>query len=235
MLYEIISPDALLRLYLEDYTTLSSIYKTVRNAYNKRVYVDKALQRKTNQLVQEHLGTTAIANVTDLVEINANTIQIIKDKSGGNTTKVINLIKSIEKTAQDNPDDPFLITMAHRAIVVGEKFEQRQNNTQETLDLLLNQIQQNEQRKREQAERGFDSLTYFVYKTLEESGINNPTLVSQNIKQAFVNYPNWQTSESELRELRKEVTFSICAEIDVLDRVSNIVEKLFTMLKQTYD
>lgn len=235
MLYEIISPDAFLRPYLEDYTTLSSIYTTVRNAYNKRVYVDKALQRKTNALVQQYIETTAISSVTDLVEINANTIQIIKEKSGGETTKVINLIKSIEKTAQDNPDDPFLIAMAQRASAVGEKFEQRQNNTQETLDLLVTQIQQNEQRQREQAERGFDSLTYFVYQTLEKAKITNPTAVSQNIKQAFINYPNWQTSESELRELRKEVTFSIYAEMDDLDRVPNIVENLFTLLNQTYD
>ena len=235
MLYEIISPDAFLRPYLEDYTTLSSIYTTVRNAYNKRVYIDKALQRKTNTLVQEHIGTTAISSVTDLIEINANTISIIKDKPGGDTTKVINLIKSIEKTAQDNPDDPFLIAMAQRASAVGEKFEQRQNNTQETLDVLLNQVQQNEQRKREQAERGFDSLTYFVYQTLEQAGITNPTIVSQNIKQGFINYPNWQTSESELRELRKEVTFSIYDKMDDLDRVIDIVENLFTLLNQTYD
>ena len=234
MLYEIISPDAFLRPYLEDYNTLSSIYTTVCNAYTKRVYVDKALQRKTNAIVQEYIGTTAISSVTDLIEINAKTISIIKDKPGGDTTKVINLIKSIEKTAQDNPDDPFLIAMAQRASAVGEKFELRQNNTQETLDLILNQIKENEQRKREQAERGFDSLTYFVYQTLE-TAVSNPSAVSQNIKQAFINYPNWQTSESELRELRKEVTFSIYAEMDDLDSVTDIVENLFAVLNQTYE
>lgn len=235
MLYEIISPDAFLRPYLEDYTTLSSIYTTVHNAYNKRVYVDKALQRKTNALVQQHIDTTAISTVSDLLEINANTIQLIKEKSGGDTTKVINLIKSIEKNAQNNPEDPFLIAMAQRANAIGENFEQRQNNTQETLDLLLNQIEQNEKRKREQAERGFDSLTFFVYQTLEEAGISNPTVVSQNIKNSFISYPNWQTSESELRELRNEVTFSIYADMDDLNRVPNIVENLFTLLNQTYD
>lgn len=235
MLYEIISPDAFLHPYLEDYTTLSSIYTTVCNAYKRRVYVDKALQRKTNALVQQHIDTTAISTVSDLLEINANTIQLIKEKSGGDTTKVINLIKSIEKNAQNNPEDPFLIAMAQRANAIGENFEQRQNNTQETLDLLLNQIEQNEKRKRQQAERGFDSLTFFVYQTLEEAGISNPTVVSQNIKNSFISYPNWQTSESELRELRNEVTFSIYADMDDLNRVPNIVENLFTLLNQTYD
>src|SRR5258705_12554120 len=38
MLYEIISPDAFLRPFIDDYTTLSSIYAVVRNAYSKKIY-----------------------------------------------------------------------------------------------------------------------------------------------------------------------------------------------------
>ena len=46
MLYEIISPDAFLRPFIDDYTTLSSIYAVVRKAYAKTVYVDRAFQEK---------------------------------------------------------------------------------------------------------------------------------------------------------------------------------------------
>ena len=42
MLYEIISPDAFLRPYIDDYGTLSAIYDVVRKAYAKRVQVDRA-------------------------------------------------------------------------------------------------------------------------------------------------------------------------------------------------
>lgn len=234
MLYEIISPDPFLRFYMEDYATLSSIYEVIRKAYNKRVYVDKALQRKTDELVQKHIGTSAIATVTDFVEINAQTLEVIQAKQGGGTTKVINLIKSIEKSAEENNDDPFLIAMAERAKTVQDNFENRQIDTQEALETLLKEINQNEQRKKEQAERGFDSLTFFVYQTLEEAGINNPESVSNQIKQACIEHPNWQTSEAELRELRKEATFAVFAEIDDLDRVTAVVDKLFTLLSQTY-
>ena len=47
MLYEIISPDAFLRPFIDQYATLSSIYAVVRNAYAKTVYVDRAFQKKT--------------------------------------------------------------------------------------------------------------------------------------------------------------------------------------------
>ena len=55
MLYEIISPDAFLRPYIDDYATLSSMYAVVAKAYTKQVYVDRAFQRKTNELVQKHV------------------------------------------------------------------------------------------------------------------------------------------------------------------------------------
>jgi type I restriction enzyme R subunit len=42
MLYEIISPDAFLRPFIDSYATLSSIFAVVRNAYAKTVYVDRS-------------------------------------------------------------------------------------------------------------------------------------------------------------------------------------------------
>jgi type I restriction enzyme R subunit len=234
MLYEIISPDAFLRPYMSDYATIFCIYEVIRKAYSQRVYVDKAFQRKTDELVQKYIDTTAIATVTDFVEINAQTLEVIQAKQGGETIKVINLIKSIEKSAEENSDDPFLIAMAERAKTVQDNFENRQINTQEALETLLAEINQNEQRKKEQAERGFDSLSFFVYQTLEEAGIDNPESVSSQIKQAFIEHPHWQTSEAELRELRKEATFAVFAEIDDLDQVTAVVDTLFTLLSQTY-
>lgn len=235
MLYEVISPDAFLRPYMDDYATLSSIYEVIRKAYIKRVYVDKAFQRKTDELVQKHIGTTAIASVNDFVAINSQTIEVVTAKQTGQTTKVINLIKSIEKTAEDNPDDPFLIGMAERAKKIQENFENRQTDTEEALNKLIEEINQNEQRKKEQARKGFDSLTFFVFQTLEDAGIDNPEAVSNQIKQAFIEYPNWRTSEAELRELRKEVTFAIFAEIDEFEQVTTVVDNLFTLLSKAYD
>ena len=41
-------------------------------------------------------------------------------------------------------------------------------------------------------------------------------------------------SLAELRELRKEVTFAIYAEVDDLDRVARIVDNLFSLLAKAY-
>jgi type I restriction enzyme R subunit len=234
MLYEIISPDAFLRPFIEDYTTLSAIYDVVRKAYAKKVYVDRAFQKKTNELVQKHIGTRYIQPVNQFFEINEDSVEYIVKKKGRDGTKVINLIKSIEKEAEENSEDPFLIAMAERARAVKESYEDRQVSTQEALNELFGEIKRNEERKKQQAKKGFDGLTFFVYRTLLDAGVKEAEAISGKIKAAFVQHPNWRASEAELRELRKEVTFAIYAEMDDLDQVTQIVDDLFTLLLKAY-
>lgn len=231
MLYEIISPDKFLRPFIDDYGTLSAMYAVVLKAYSRTVYVDRDFQRKTNELVREHVDTYGVEQVGDLVEIDARTIEVIKQMQGGDGTKVINLVKSIEKTADEKSDDPFLVEMAARARAVQEGYENRQTSTREALDELLATVEKNEERKRRQAEKGFDSVTFFVYETLREAGVTAALSVSAKIKQAFVDHPNWTSSEADQRELRKTITFAVFAELDDLERVTRIVDDLFSKLR----
>ena len=77
-------------------------------------------------------------------------------------------------------------------------------------------------------------MTFFIYRTLLDAGISYAEPVSKNIKESFIAHPNWQTSEASLRELRQEVTFAVFAELDDLDKVTSIVENLFTLLQKAY-
>jgi type I restriction enzyme R subunit len=180
------------------------------------------------------VGTSYIQPVAKFLEINEDTVKFIAGKKDGEGTKVINLVKSIEKTAEENSEDPFLIAMAERARAVQEGYEDRQTSTREALDALFAEIDKNEKRKKEQAQKGFDGLTFFVYRTLLDEGVSGAEEVSGQIKAAFAEHPNWQTSEAELRELRNEVTFTIYAKMDDLDQVARIVDNLFSLLAKAY-
>ncbi len=172
MLYEIISPDAFLRPFMDDYLTLSSAYAVVRKAYATQVYVDRAFQRKTNDLVQEHVGTGTIAQVEELVEINAETVELIRKQHGSDARKVINLVKSIKKTALEESDDPFLLAWPS-----GPKPYRKLRGATANHPGAggpCPRVGQNEQRKKEQAEKGFDALTFFVYRTLADGGLLTP-------------------------------------------------------------
>ena len=153
MLYEIISPDAFLRPYLDDYMTLSAIYEVVRKEYARRVYVDRDFQRKTNELVRETIDSYEITSVDEFVEINAETIELIKKKKGGDGPKVINLVKSIAKKAEEESDDPYLIAMAERAKAVQERFENRQTSTAEALEELLKEVEKTKLERRSRPKR----------------------------------------------------------------------------------
>jgi type I restriction enzyme R subunit len=232
MLYEIISPDAFLRPFIDEYGTLSAMYDVVRKAYTRRVLVDRAFQKKTSELVQKYVGTGYIQPVYQILDLNEDTVRYIAENKGGDGKKVINLVKSIEKKAEDESDDPYLIAMAERAQAVQESFEGRQASTAEALTSLLREIEANEARKKEQAEKGFDGLTYFVYRTLLDAEINGAEEVSRKIKQAFLEFPNWKKSENSLRELRQKVTFAVLANSDDLNQVAALVDRLFTLLEK---
>jgi type I restriction enzyme R subunit len=102
--------------------------------------------------------------------------------------------------------------MAERAKVVQENFEDRQAATADVLKELFKLVENNERRKREQAEKGFDGLTYFVYRTMLDAGLNNAEEISKKIKSAFVEHAGWKQSEKELgtmkgtRDLFKKTT-----------------------------
>lgn len=115
-----------------------------------------------------------------------------------------------------------------------ESFEDRQTTTEDALADLLAAIERNEQRKKEQAAKGLDGLTYFVLCNLTDEGIPNPEPVSKKVREAFAKYPNWQRSEAELREVRKQVTFAIFAYEDDMEKVTATVEALFILLQKSF-
>jgi type I restriction enzyme, R subunit len=234
MLYEIISPDKFLRPYIDTYATLSAIYQVVRNAYTKRVQVDREFQRKTNELVQSKIAGTYPNFGKEFFEINEQAIEYIKKKNENENTKVINLIKSIEKIADENSDDPFLIGIRERAEVVESSYENRQLSTQEALDEIKNIYEADIERKKQQAEKGFDDLPFFIYKTLLTKEVKNSEELTKQIKTEFVNHANWKSGERELRELRQAVYFALMSEEDDIDKVANLVDELFNQLFITY-
>ena len=100
-------------------------------------------------------------------------------------------MKSIEKIAEDNQDDPFLIPLKERAEYIEESWENRQTTTLEAINALLKELENDVIRRKEQAAKGFDGLTFFVFKTLKENGISDSEKVTEKIKSAFINNPNW--------------------------------------------
>ena len=120
--------------------------------------------------------------------------------------------------------------MADRAKAVQESYEDRQESTSEALDELLALIKANEERKRIQAEKGLDDIAYFIMDTLTEAGIRDPEDVARAAGQAFVDNPNWKTSQRDLRAARLAVTGAVRRAFYDERKAAGVVQKIFATL-----
>ena len=230
MLYEVISPDPFLADYIEDYQALAAINTIIRKAYTKRTYIDRETVRKTDQLLQKYIDVTAIGNVTEFVEINAQTLEVIQSQDSGDSIKVINLLKNINRAVEATEDDPLLIAMAERTQRIQENFAKRKIATQEALNLITSEYEEYLRQKTEQSAQGYDNFTYFIEQKLKEAAIPNPETITEPLKKAFTDYPHWKDSEEDLRQLRQAVTFAIFSIENNLETVTHLVDQIFKIL-----
>ena len=230
-LYEIISPDAFLRPFIDDYSRLSQIYHIVLNAFYKRASVDREFLQKTKNLVQEKVGIYDLQGGMDVYEINESTLKKIKEKGKNNNTKVINLIKSIKKYVDDDPADLSLIPLSARAKAIQEMYEDRQEETQNVLDELYSTLEDHLEQKAKMKAKGFDRMSAFVNTVLADKKIKDPDKTTVEIRKMFNKYPNWQKSEQEKRDLRTDITLYLASIEDDMDKYIGTVEYLFKLLE----
>lgn len=226
MLYEIISPDKDLRDYMDKYLNLSSLYTIIRNAFSKRVVVDKELMRKTQILVRKAVENYDIPKPYKIYEIKEDTLQALKKDDESDNTKVINLRKSIEKFVLDNEDSlPYLISIGERAEVVVELYDDRQISTQEALTRLEKIIEEINQAKKEQAEKNFDAQKFTVYWILKKEDIGNADELAVQIDGAFSQNPHWRENAKEARELTASL-YKILLKVVDKDKAVALVDKI---------
>jgi len=68
--YEMLSPDAFLGPYIEDYNNLARLYISIRNAYKKRIYVDRELMAKTKELVRQNVSAEGFTGALPIQSID---------------------------------------------------------------------------------------------------------------------------------------------------------------------
>lgn len=201
MLYEIISPDPFLRPHIDRYTTLSSMYHVVRNAYAEKVSIDREFQAKTSELVQEHIQSSPIKLGSEVVQLDEKGIELIKAKNQPDEVKIINFIKSIQRLAEEKSNDPVLISVKERAEDILKAYADRQVTTQEALQQLLSlseeEIKRNEIQKRE----GISSVAWYIRDVLMQSKIVDMDVVL-DLENIIQDYPQFAKSDKLLRELR---------------------------------
>ena len=199
-IYNILSPDAFLRPFLNDYKALASLYALIRNAYADNPYVDKELVEKTRELLQEHTESDNFELPGAIHELNADTLREVADSELSDTVKVLNLRKVLSKTvSEESRSKPFLISIGERADAVAEAYENRQMTTQEALAEFERFAETAIDRER----LDLDENAYAVYKVLQGYADDISTGHAQNLNSIFDQYPDYQWNEQQASQLRR--------------------------------
>lgn len=202
-IYTILSPDAFLHPFVDDYQSLASLYALIRNAYADRIYVDRELTAKTQELLQEHTGSDQFALPGSIQELDADTLREIKQSYVSDKVKVLNLRKVLHNTvAEESRSKPFLISIGERAQALTEAYENRQLTTQQALIEFERLADECTEASRERAQMDLDENAYAVYTVLKEFVEEITPEQTREINGIFDQFPNYQWNEQQERELR---------------------------------
>jgi len=204
-IYEILSPDAFLRPYLEDYDTLSRMYRILKEAYEPGLAIDRELTRKTAKLVQEHTTSSKIKASLEVYEINESLLRKLEEIKASPTEKVFNLFRSIENLiSKEAKINPFLVPIGERAEALAKQFRERLKSAEEVLEELKKLIEEINQARREAVEKGMRPEVFAIYWILKPK-VKNAEEIARETLEAFEKYPHWQTSEEQERKLKIEL------------------------------
>jgi len=232
-IYEILSPDAFLRIYLNDYDTLSRMYRILRESYEPGMLIDREFARKTAKLVQEYTKTETISDSLETYEINNETLEKLEKTQASDTEKVFNLLKSIEKIVMEQfKANPYLISIGERAENISILFKQRQRDTKETLEDLKNLVNEINTARKEQIEKKMSSEVFSIYWILKNEGVPQAEDIANSMNDIFIQFPYWRTSEVHERKIKQELYKIFTKNKLDIKRAVEIVKKIMNVLKR---
>jgi len=204
--YEILSPDAFLRPYLEDYQALVAMYRLLRSAYEPHVPVDKSFLRKTAEIVQQNTATHAVREPGATYEIGVGALLALLKADQPETVKVFNLLNELYRLVEaKGKEEPHLIPIGERAEAIRQAFEERQISSQQALaelDSLICQLREaeDERRKSQLSTEAFAVSWWLrVQKRMTSEAAQK---LAAAMEPVFREYPHWGTIPAQERELR---------------------------------
>ncbi len=228
-LHEILSPDLFLRRFLEDYRRLVELYQFVRGNYDRGMLVDKSFLRKTASLVRENTTTSEIREPGEIYQLDQPTLEAIANQNKPDTVKVFNLLKAIDQLVKSRgEEEPYLISIGEKAKSIAQQFEERQKTTQQTLQSLLELIRAINTAQRERDQVDLSPEAFAVYFHLQQQGLEQALEVGKAAARAFEQYPHWQSSRHQEKDLRTAFYKALIAA--GVDGIVDIVDSVLRML-----
>jgi type I restriction enzyme R subunit len=205
-LYEIISPDAFLRPFIDDYLSLSELYALIRSAYGDRIYVDREISNKTRDLLQKHTISGQLELPGAIHALGPEELAKLRESDTSENTKILNLRKILSVTVQDNgASKPFLLSIGERAEKLAEAYGDRQVTTQQALLEFEKLAREATKADVERQRLGLDENSFAIHKTVGETDNGFDAKQAKAINALFENFPDYRWNKQQESKLRTEL------------------------------
>ena len=205
-LYEVISPDAFLRPFLDDYLLLSELYALIRSAYGEQIYVDREISSKTRELLQKHTISGQLELPGAIHALGPEELAKLRDSDTSDNTKILNLRKVLAVTVQDTgAAKPFLLSIGERAEKLAEAYEDRQVTTQQALLEFAKLAREATEADAERQRMGLDENSFAIFKTVGETDNGFDAKQAKGINALFERFPDYLWHKQQESKLRTEL------------------------------
>ena len=201
-LYEIISPDAYLRPFVDRFGALAQLQALLDAAFNTKTMIVKELARKTEELVRSRVGVDGLDLLLPIQKITPEALDHLNDDGDDDAATVINLAKSLSASASaGGSTQPALISIDARAQDVLARFADRQVDTKAALEELKEAMEEMLAAKQMQERTGLDDRAFAVHWVLLQAGLDADAL-RPPVLDAAADLPEHRAHPDQRRELR---------------------------------
>jgi len=201
-IYDILSPDAFLRPFMDDYQSLAKLYALILNAYTE-IYVDREVTAKTRQLLQKYTRSGALQPPGAIHQLGPRELKALKDSGTSDATKVLNLRKLIALSSKGS-SNPILRLIGERAEALRQDYEDRQITTQEALERFVGLAQDLLNADKDRVRLGLDENSFAIYSRIKPETNLEPAQAKE-INALFESYPDYRWDEKQEQRLRAKL------------------------------
>jgi type I restriction enzyme R subunit len=205
-LYDILSPDAFLRPFIEDYHALAELFGLIRNAYGDRVYVDRELTAKTRELLRRRTTSERLELPGAIHQLGPRELAALKQATSSDNTKVLNLRKILTATVEkEGTAKPFLLSIGERAAELAEAYEDRQVTTQQVLVEFERLAQEYVEADAQRQQLGLDENAFAIHRELRRAAGGGTPEQAREVDALFARFPDFVWNEQQKSKLRAEL------------------------------
>ena len=205
-LYDILSPDAFLRPFIEDYGSLAVLFAWIRQAYSDRVYVDREFTAKTKELLRQQTQSGDLEPPTVVYEIGQRQLLALRESSADDAVKVLNLRKLLaENVEEEGSARPYLLSIGERAAALAQAYDDRQIDTREALKRFEALVQETIDAESRRRELKLDENAFAIYTALEATASGIAPAQAQAMNGVFRRYPDYRWNSQQETALRAEL------------------------------